>query len=95
MKNQATRKDESIKQQSTETIEITPFHRSDIEYISQSNFFHSEVTIRRAHIFATTKNEYGYRCFTNQVFTKDVLIPNKSIHFVEDAAENWVNGIIE
>ena len=76
-------------------IEVTPFHRSDIEYISHNNYFHSDATIRRAYIFATTNNEYGYRCFTNQVFTKDVLIPNKSVHFVEDAAENWVNGIIE
>ena len=40
-------------------IEVTPFHRSDIEYISQHNYFHSDTTIRRAYIFATTKNEYG------------------------------------
>jgi hypothetical protein len=72
---------------------VTPFHRSDIEYISKSNYFYSDT--RKAYIFATTKNDYGYRCFKNQVFQQDVLIPNKSIHFVEDEAENWAKGTVE
>ena len=67
--------------------QITPFHRSDIEYLSKYSVY--TVGNKRAVIFYTTDTEYGYRCFVNQVFQQDVLIPNKSIHYVESAAKNW------
>jgi len=46
---------------------------------------------RKAQMFITSDGTYGYRCFVRQVFLQDVLIPNKSIHYVEDAAETWSN----
>lgn len=97
MKNQAIKEDVSTKQQSTETIEITAHHRKDIEYLSfgKLHHFRNNTTKRSAHTFTTISEQYGYRCFVDQVFQWDVMIPNKSIHYVEDAAENWVNGIIK
>ena len=97
MKNQATNAGVNTKPQSTETIEITPHHRKDIEYISfgKLHHFRNDTTKRSAHTFATLKGYYGYRCFIDQVFHQDVMIPNKSLHYIEDAAENWVNGIIK
>ena len=96
-KNQARNEDVSTKPQSTETIEITQHHRKDIEYISfgKLHHFRNNTTKRSAHTFATISGQWGYRCFVDQVFHQDVMIPNKSIHYVEDAAENWVNGIIK
>jgi len=97
MKNRVTDADESTKQQSTETIEITPYHRKDIEYISfgKLHHFRNNDTKRSAHTFTTLSEQYGYRCFVDQVFQQDVMIPHKSLHYIEDAAENWVNGIIK
>jgi len=68
---------------------ITPFHRSDIDRFLMS--FTSSPSFRKAQIFITSDGTYGYRCFVRQVFLQDVLIPNKSIHYVEDAAETWSN----
>ena len=97
MKNLATNEDVNTKPQSTETIEITAYHRKDIEYLSfgKLHHFRNNTTKRSAHTFTTISEQYGYRCFVDQVFQWDVMIPNKSIHYVEDAAENWVNGIIK
>ena len=97
MRNQAINEEENTKPQSTETIEITAYHRKDIEYISFGKLhpFRNNTTKRSAHTFTTISEQYGYRCFVDQVFQWDVMIPNKSIHYVEDAAENWVNGIIK
>jgi len=97
MKNQVTNEDASTKLQSTEIIEVTPYHRKDIEYISfgKLHHFRNNTTKRSAHTFTTLSEHYGYRCFVDQVFKCDVMIPNKSIHYIEDAAENWVNGIIK
>lgn len=67
----------------------TPFHRSDIEYFSKCLIFSNKA--RKAVVFVTSNGTYGYRCFVRQVFLQDVLIPNKSIHYVEDAAETWSN----
>lgn len=76
-------------------LEVTPYHRKDIEYISYGKLHHfrNDTTRRSAHTFVTLQGAYGYRCFTKQVFQQDVLVPNKSIHFVEDLAEIWVNGL--
>ena len=97
MRNQATKEGVHTKPQSTETIEITAYHRKDIEYLSfgKLHHFRNNTTKRSAHTFTTISEQYGYRCFVDQVFQWDVMIPNKSIHYVEDAAENWVNGIIK
>ena len=97
MRNQATKEGVNTKPQSTETIEITAYHRKDIEYLSfcKLHHFRNNTTKRSAHTFTTISEQYGYRCFVDQVFQWDVMIPNKSIHYVEDAAENWVNGIIK
>ena len=97
MRNQAINEEENTKPQSTETIEITAYHRKDIEYLSfgKLHHFRNNTTKRSAHTFTTISEQYGYRCFVDQVFQWDVMIPNKSIHYVEDAAENWVNGIIK
>ena len=97
MKNQVTNEDESTKLQSTGTIEITPHQRKDIDYISfgKIHSFRNNTTKRSAHTFTTLSEQYGYRCFVDQVFQQDVMIPNKSIHYVEDAAENWVNTLIK
>jgi len=97
MKNQVTDAGVNTKPQSTETIEITEHHRKDIEYISfgKLHHFRNTTTKRSAHTFATLRGHYGYRCFVDQVFKLDVMIPNKSLHYIEDAAENWVNGIIK
>ena len=96
-KNQVTAEEGNTKPQSTETIEITSYHRKDIEYVSfgKLHHFRNNTTKRSAHTFATIQGHYGYRCFVDQVFKQDVMIPNKSIHYVEDAADNWVNGIIK
>ena len=67
----------------------TPFHRSDIDRFLVS--FVSTPHNRKAQMFITSDGTYGYRCFVRQVFQQDVLIPNKSIHYVEDAAETWSN----
>ena len=97
MRTQATKEGVNTKPQSTETIEITAYHRKDIEYLSfgKLHHFRNNTTKRSAHTFTTISEQYGYRCFVDQVFQWDVMIPNKSIHYVEDAAENWVNGIIK
>ena len=97
MRNQATKEGVNTKPQSTETIEITAYHRKDIEYLSfgKLHHFRNNTTKRSAHTFTTISEQYGYRCFVDQVFQWDVMIANKSIHYVEDAAENWVNGIIK
>ena len=97
MKNQVTNEGVNTKPQSTGTIEITPHHRKDIEYISfgKLHHFRNDTTKRSSHTFATLQGHYGYRCFTDQVFQQDVMIPNKSLHYIEEAAENWVNGIIK
>ena len=97
MRNQATKEGVNTKPQSTETIEITAYHRKDIEYLSfgKLHHFRNNTTKRSAHTFTTISEQYGYRCFVDQVFQWDVMIPNKSNHYVEDAAENWVNGIIK
>ena len=97
MKNQVTNEDESTKLQSTGTIEITPHQRKDIDYISfgKIHSFRNNTTKRSAHIFATLRNHYGYRCFVDQIFQQDVMIPNKSIHYVEGYAESWVNTLIK
>ena len=97
MSNRATKEGVNTKPQSTETIEITAYHRKDIEYLSfgKLHHFRNNTTKRSAHTFTTISEQYGYRCFVDQVFQWDVMIPNKSIHYVEDAAENWVNGIIK
>ena len=97
MRNHATKEGVNTKPQSTETIEITAYHRKDIEYLSfgKLHHFRNNTTKRSAHTFTTISEQYGYRCFVDQVFQWDVMIPNKSIHYVEDAAENWVNGIIK
>ena len=97
MRYQATKEGVNTKPQSTETIEITAYHRKDIEYLSfgKLHHFRNNTTKRSAHTFTTISEQYGYRCFVDQVFQWDVMIPNKSIHYVEDAAENWVNGIIK
>ena len=97
MRNQATKEGVNTKPQSTETIEITAYHIKDIEYLSfgKLHHFRNNTTKRSAHTFTTISEQYGYRCFVDQVFQWDVMIPNKSIHYVEDAAENWVNGIIK
>ena len=97
MRNQAIKEGVNTKPQSTETIEITAYHRKDIEYLSfgKLHHFRNNTTKRSAHTFTTISEQYGYRCFVDQVFQWDVMIPNKSIHYVEDAAENWVNGIIK
>ena len=97
MRNQVTNAGVNTKPQSTGTIEITPHHRKDIEYISfgKLHHFRNNTTKRSAHTFSTLQCHYGYRCFIDQVFQQDVMIPNKSLHYVEDAAENWVNGIIK
>ena len=97
MSNRATKEGVNTKPQATETIEITAYHRKDIEYLSfgKLHHFRNNTTKRSAHTFTTISEQYGYRCFVDQVFQWDVMIPNKSIHYVEDAAENWVNGIIK
>ena len=97
MKNQVKNEDANTKLQSTEIIEVTPYHRKDIEYISfgKLHHFRNTTTKRSAHTFTTLSEQYGYRCFVDQVFQQDVMIPNKSIHYVEDAAENWVNTLIK
>ena len=97
MRNQVTKEGVNTKPQSTETIEITAYHRKDIEYLSfgKLHHFRNNTTKRSAHTFTTISEQYGYRCFVDQVFQWDVMIANKSIHYVEDAAENWVNGIIK
>ena len=97
MRNQATKEGVNTKPQSTETIEVTAYHRKYIEYLSfgKLHHFRNNTTKRSAHTFTTISEQYGYRCFVDQVFQWDVMIPNKSIHYVEDAAENWVNGIIK
>ena len=97
MRNQVTKEGVNTKPQSTETIEITAYHRKDIEYLSfgKLHHFRNNTTKRSAHTFTTISEQYVYRCFVDQVFQWDVMIPNKSIHYVEDAAENWVNGIIK
>ena len=97
MRNQAINEGVNTKPQSTGTIEITPHHRKDIEYISfgKLHHFRNNTTKRSAHTFATLQCHYGYRCFIDQVFQQDVMIPNKSLHYIEEAAENWVNGIIK
>ena len=71
------------------TVETTPFHRSDIDRFLMS--FASTPPNRKAQMFITSDGTYGYRCFVRQIFLQDVLIPNKSIHYVEDAAETWTN----
>lgn len=68
-------------------MQITPFHRSDIEH-----FYRDHIIVegdRKAVVFVTTNKEYGYRRFVKQVFQEDVLLPNKSIHFVENTAYTW------
>ena len=97
MRNQVTKEGVNTKPQTTETIEITAYHRKDIEYLSfgKLHHFRNNTTKRSAHTFTTISEQYVYRCFVDQVFQWDVMIPNKSIHYVEDAAENWVNGIIK
>ena len=88
--SQQTSVDENTKPQSIDkSAQITPFHRSDIEYFSKYLIFHNER--RKAVVFTTTEGSYGYRCYIDQIFVQDVLIPNKSVHFVEDAANNWSN----
>tara|TARA_R110002153_G_C12927497_1_gene455580 strand:+ start:141 stop:467 length:327 start_codon:yes stop_codon:yes gene_type:complete len=97
MKSPVIKDEENTKPQSIEEKEIqllnpsectsTPFHRSDIEYLSKYSVYIGGN--RRAVIFQTTDTQYGYRCFVGQVFQQDVLIPNKSIHYVENAAEKW------
>jgi|TARA_Y100000385_G_scaffold290146_1_gene362061 hypothetical protein len=36
---------------------------------------------------------YGCRYYENQIFAFDEFYPNKSIHWAENCANNWVEGI--
>jgi hypothetical protein len=103
MKSPVIKDEESTKLPSIEEKEIqllnpsectnTPFHRSDIEYFSKYNVWVEGN--RKAHMFCTTDRSFGYRRFINQSFQEDVLIPNKSMHFVQNAAEQWTKGTVE
>jgi len=50
---------------------------------------------RQVHVFqkidAHNKKHYGCRYFENQIFKFDEFYPNKSLHYAESAAENWIN----
>lgn len=53
-----------------------------------------EVKDRKAVVYLDTKEE----CYSVDFYEKDSMIgtehyPNKSIHWAEDCAENWVMGI--
>ena len=78
-------------------MEVTEYQRKDIDYITygRREHFRDETTKRSACIFQTLPKHFGYRCFVDQVFKQDVLIPHKSLHYVEDAAENWTKGMIK
>ena len=78
-------------------MEVTQHQRKDIDYITygRRGHFTNQTTERSAHIFQTLPKHFGYRCFVGQVFKQDVLIPNKSLEYVEDAAENWTKGMIK
>jgi len=42
---------------------------------------------------AHKNKHYGCRYYENQIFAFDEFYPNKSIHWAECCANNWVEGI--
>ena len=96
-KSQVTAEEENTKLQSIDQIEITPHQRKDIDYITygRREHFRNETTKRSACIFQTLPKHFGYRCFVDQVFKQDVLIPDASLDCVEVIAESWTKGNIE
>ena len=48
---------------------------------------------RRAEVTIDKNGDYGVRYIINDIVEYRIF-PDHSIHYVEDAAENWVLGII-
>lgn len=47
----------------------------------------------RAEIYTAGPTGYTINYYINGQFIKEEAIMNHSIHYVEDAAENWIAGI--
>jgi len=92
MKSRLTDEDPKRKQPLTGT-NVTNYQRNDIDKLLTT--YWSECSTKMVQLFKTVDGVYGYRCFENQVFTKDCLVFDRSIHYVEDCAENWLIGLIK
>ncbi len=59
--------------------------------------YSNEDSSRRAQLWekydAHKNTHYGCRYYENQIFSFDEFYPNKSIHWAQNAADNWVKSI--
>lgn len=61
--------------------------------IQISTYFHEEApNMLRAEVFKD-ENGYGIQYLKGDTVFNEERFPGKSIHYVEDAAENWALGI--
>ena len=61
--------------------------------IEISTYFHEQApNMLRAEVFKD-ENGYGIQYLKGDTVFNEERFPGKSIHYVEDAAENWALGI--
>jgi len=61
--------------------------------IQISTYFHEQApNMLRAEVFKD-ENGYGIQYLKGDTVFNEERFPGKSIHYVEDAAENWALGI--
>ncbi len=62
--------------------------------MKELNSFISADKDRRAIVYEC-KQGHKVECYQESYLVRTILLPDKSIHYAEDTAENWVTGIIQ